>query len=238
MQKIAICAALYNIVGLYLRNWGTYWQSEKNLLGPKQQYLPHMPLQYGELRPTSGWDRFVSLGHPNKCQRVSRLGSVTAQPNCGDEQRAPPVFGRAAIIGHWPTFLVCNFYTHICSSVLFVFGFQYATVGDPSSCWAVVSSCNSELSLTTLCFKLDLDILTLNQQVKYLDQRSFCSQVILQTHRHHTYHTEFDWLLYLAVVGTKLDLFSLNKLFPIKKEFMFQLTVNREKQLNFKKNLS
>jgi len=41
----------------------------------------------------------VSLvwGHPNKFQRVSRLGSVTAQPNCGVEQRAPPVFGRAAI---------------------------------------------------------------------------------------------------------------------------------------------
>ena len=70
----------------------------------KQQYLPHMSLQYGELRRTSGWDRFVSLGHPSKFQRVSRLGSVTArhstsgrQPNCGVERRAPPVFGRAAI---------------------------------------------------------------------------------------------------------------------------------------------
>ena len=30
----------------------------------KQQYLLHMSSQYGELRPTSGWDRFVSLGHP------------------------------------------------------------------------------------------------------------------------------------------------------------------------------
>jgi len=30
----------------------------------KQQYLPHMSLQYGELWPTSGWDRFVSLGTP------------------------------------------------------------------------------------------------------------------------------------------------------------------------------
>ena len=44
----------------------------------KQQYLPHISLQYSELRPTSGWDRFVSLGHPSKFQRVSRLGSVTA----------------------------------------------------------------------------------------------------------------------------------------------------------------
>jgi len=31
----------------------------------KQQYLLHMFPQYGELRPTSGWDRFVSLGHPS-----------------------------------------------------------------------------------------------------------------------------------------------------------------------------
>jgi len=45
----------------------------------KQQYLLHMYLQYGELRLTSGWDCFVSLGHPCKFQRVSRLGSVTAR---------------------------------------------------------------------------------------------------------------------------------------------------------------
>jgi len=45
----------------------------------KQQYLPHTSSQYGELRPTSGWDRFVSLGHTSKFQRVSRLGSVTAR---------------------------------------------------------------------------------------------------------------------------------------------------------------
>ena len=43
------------------------------------------------------------LGHPCKFQQASRLGSVTArhcigrQPNCGVEQRAPPIFGRAAI---------------------------------------------------------------------------------------------------------------------------------------------
>ena len=35
---------------------------KKNLI--KQQYLPYMSSQYGELRPTSGWDRFVSLGTP------------------------------------------------------------------------------------------------------------------------------------------------------------------------------
>jgi len=32
MQKIAIWAPSHNFVGLYLRNWGMYRQSEKNLL--------------------------------------------------------------------------------------------------------------------------------------------------------------------------------------------------------------
>jgi len=40
------------IVGLYLRNEGTYRQSEKKIV--KQQCLPHMSSQHGELRPTSG----------------------------------------------------------------------------------------------------------------------------------------------------------------------------------------
>jgi len=47
----------------------------------KQQYLLQMSPQYGELRPTTGWDRSGSLGHPCKFQRVSRLGSITAR-NC------------------------------------------------------------------------------------------------------------------------------------------------------------
>jgi len=31
----------------------------------KQQYLIHKSSQYGELQPTSGWDLFVSFGHPS-----------------------------------------------------------------------------------------------------------------------------------------------------------------------------
>ena len=52
----------------------------------KQQYLPHMSQQYGELRPTSGWDRFVSLGHPSKFQWLSRLGRVTARYSSSGRQ--------------------------------------------------------------------------------------------------------------------------------------------------------
>jgi len=45
----------------------------------KQQYLFHMCPLYGELRPTSGWDRFRSLGHPSYFQRLPRLGCITAR---------------------------------------------------------------------------------------------------------------------------------------------------------------
>jgi len=71
-------------VKLQLTNQGMYRQSEKKLV--KQQYLLQMFPQYGELRPTSGWDRFVSLGHPSKFQRISRLGFVTAATSLNGSQ--------------------------------------------------------------------------------------------------------------------------------------------------------
>jgi len=42
--------------------------------------------QYGELRPTNGWDLFGSLEHPSKFQRVSRLGSVTVRHSTSGRQ--------------------------------------------------------------------------------------------------------------------------------------------------------
>jgi len=44
----------------------------------KQQYLLRVFSQYGELRPSRGWDRFESLGHRSKFQWVSRFTFVTA----------------------------------------------------------------------------------------------------------------------------------------------------------------
>jgi len=59
LPKIAIWAPSHNFVGLYLRNEGTYRQSEKKLVKQqkklvKQQYLLNTYPQYGELRPTRG----------------------------------------------------------------------------------------------------------------------------------------------------------------------------------------
>ena len=76
-QKIAICTPSHNFcraISSQLRHISTIG---KKLI--KQQYLLHMSPQYAELRPTSGWDRSGSLGHPCKFQRVSRLGSITAR---------------------------------------------------------------------------------------------------------------------------------------------------------------
>ena len=67
----------------------------------EQQYIPHMSSQYGELRPTSGWDLLASLGHPCKFQRVSRLGSVTA---------------RNSSSGRQPNFAALNRGRHLCSA--------------------------------------------------------------------------------------------------------------------------
>jgi len=75
LPKIAIYVPSDKFVGLYLRNYGTYRQLEKIV---KQQYLPHMSTQYGELRPANGWNLLAILGNPSKFQRVSRLGFVTA----------------------------------------------------------------------------------------------------------------------------------------------------------------
>jgi len=57
-QKIAIWTPLYKIFAT-----SACIDSRKKLV--KQQYLSHMPLQYGELLPTSGSDSFVSLEHPS-----------------------------------------------------------------------------------------------------------------------------------------------------------------------------
>jgi len=55
-------AQLHRAISLQLRHISTIG---KKLV--KQQYLCHMSPQYGELEPTSDWDRFrfVSLGHPS-----------------------------------------------------------------------------------------------------------------------------------------------------------------------------
>jgi len=49
-QKFAICAPSHNFVGLYLRHWDTYRQSEKNLLNSNiSPTCPHNMANFGPL---------------------------------------------------------------------------------------------------------------------------------------------------------------------------------------------
>jgi len=74
IRHLGTIAQLCRAISLQLRHVSTI---RKKIV--KQQYLPHMSSQYGELRPTNGWARFPSLGHPCKFQRVLRISSVTAR---------------------------------------------------------------------------------------------------------------------------------------------------------------
>jgi len=73
-----------------------------------------MSWQYGELRPTNGWDRLTSLGHPCKFQVVLRLGSVTARHLVVGVSQTLRCWTEVATyirqgdydVGLWPTFLV------------------------------------------------------------------------------------------------------------------------------------
>jgi len=64
-----------------------------------------MSPQYGELRPTSGWYRFGSLGHPSYFQRLPRLGSVTAWQSSSERQSnfAALNRGRHLCSAGWPS---------------------------------------------------------------------------------------------------------------------------------------
>ena len=71
----------------------------------KQQCLPHMSSQYGELPPTNGWELLASLGHPNKFQWVSHLGSITAWHSSSGRQPNFEVLNRGCYLylGGWPS---------------------------------------------------------------------------------------------------------------------------------------
>jgi len=74
-------------------------------------------VNFGPLTADICW-RMANLGHPGKFQRVSRLGSVTAQHSSSGRQ---PNFAALNIgrqlysagrpsVGHWPTFLFIDIF--------------------------------------------------------------------------------------------------------------------------------
>ena len=105
-RHLATIAQLCRAISSQLRHVSTIG---KKLV--KQQYVLHTSPQYGELRPTSGWDRSGSLRHPCKFQRVLRLGSVTARHLVVGVSQTLWRWTEGATyvrqgdhhVGHWPT---------------------------------------------------------------------------------------------------------------------------------------
>jgi len=110
---VQLSGAISSQIGHVLTTAATtcmYWQSEKNLLNSNTS--PTCPHDMVNLWRTNSWDPFRSLEHPNKFQRVSHLGSVTARHLVvGVSQTlrrwtvgATYIRQGGHRVGHWPTF--------------------------------------------------------------------------------------------------------------------------------------
>jgi len=122
-----------------------YRQSEKNLLS--SNISSTCPSQYGELRPTNGWDLLGSLGHPYKFRRVLRLGFVTAPTSLNGGQ---PNFAQCFAISwtgilyiHFWAFLplteFCQLQNTLCVQVLHFLYWQYCCMAFEQ--WASAKVC-------------------------------------------------------------------------------------------------
>ena len=98
-QKLAICVPSHILSG-YIFATKAYINNREKFV--KQQYLLHLFPLYDELRPTNGWQRFASLRHPSKFQRVSRLAFVTAATSLTGGQ---PNFARCLTVSWAGTLL-------------------------------------------------------------------------------------------------------------------------------------
>jgi len=87
-----------------------------------------MSSQYGEHRPTNGWNRFTSYGHPSTFQWVSRIGFVTAatlvtrgQPNfarCLAISWVAIIYTLSGALAPWRNFARCKIHFMSKSCVL------------------------------------------------------------------------------------------------------------------------
>ena len=110
-RHLGTIAQLCRAISLQLRHVSTIG---KKLF--KQQYLLHRSSQCGKRRSTNGCNRFTSLGHPRKFQRVSRIGFVTAATSLTGSQ---PNFARCLAVSIWAGTLCIHFRGFLpCSGIL------------------------------------------------------------------------------------------------------------------------
>ena len=99
-RHLATIAQLCRAISSQLRHVSTIG---KKLV--KQQYLLYMSPQYGELQPTIGWDRFVSLGVPHVISTGFTFVYVTAATSLNGSQ---PNFALCLAVS-WPGTLYIHF---------------------------------------------------------------------------------------------------------------------------------
>jgi len=102
LPKIVIWAPSHNFVGPFLRKWGTYRQSEKNLLSSNMSSrCLHNMVTFGPLAADIGlpvWaPQLISTAFASWQRYCTAVKYWASAKLYGVEQRAPPMFGRAAI---------------------------------------------------------------------------------------------------------------------------------------------
>jgi len=101
-QKGAIWAPSHNFVGLYLRNWGTYRQSEKDLLNSNvRPARPHNMINFGALAAEICWQVLATPANFNGFRILAALLHGTLVVGVSQTLQhwteGPPIFSRAAI---------------------------------------------------------------------------------------------------------------------------------------------
>ena len=106
-RHLGTIAQLCRAISSQLRHVST---TRKELV--KQKCLPHMFLQYGELRPTNGWDLIGSLGHLSKFNGFHILAALLHNTLVVGVSQTLRTWTKGATyirlgghhVGHWPTF--------------------------------------------------------------------------------------------------------------------------------------
>ena len=119
-QKITIWAPSHNFVGLYLRNWGTYRQSEKNLLNSNVfSTCAHNMLNFGPLAAEIHWRVWGTPSNFNGFRVLTGLLHGTLAVGVSQTLRrwtegANYIRQGGHHAGHWPTFYSCTRIAHDC----------------------------------------------------------------------------------------------------------------------------
>jgi len=120
-KKVAIWASSHNFVGLYLRNEGTYRQSEKNLLNSNiSPTCPHNMVNFGPLAAEIGSRHPTNFnGFRVLDSLLQRRRSTEANQTFHDVWPSPRLVRYIYIFGgSWPLTEFCQVQYSLCVQVL------------------------------------------------------------------------------------------------------------------------